>query len=163
MSFGLLILAGILPWVFLADHAFGKDDDEDQADLSTDVTDPTEPIYPTDETDPTDVTDVTLAINGTSGEDSLFGTQDDDRLNGLGGDDALLGSWGHDSLEGGAGNDTLDGGTGTQTSSQISTWKVMGTLPVERNRKSVPKGTFWPASVISGSSTLAPEMKCRFS
>ena len=33
-------------------------------------------------------------------------------------------------------------------SSQISTWKVTGTVPVERNSMSVPNGTCWPASVI---------------
>ena len=42
----------------------------------------------------------------------------------------------------------LDGGTGTQMSSQISTWKVIGTEPVERNSRSVPNGAVWPASSI---------------
>ncbi len=57
----------------------------------------------------------------------------------------------------------LDGGTGTQMSSQISTWKVKATEPVERNSWSVPNGTAWPASSISCSTTLAPETKWRFS
>ena len=57
----------------------------------------------------------------------------------------------------------LDGGTGTQMSSQISTWKVTGTVPVERNSRSVPNGTSWPASLILLSMTLAPETKWRFS
>jgi len=57
----------------------------------------------------------------------------------------------------------LDGGTGTQMSSQISTWKVSGTEPVERNSRSVPNGTVWPANTISCSMTLAPDTKWRFS
>ncbi len=56
-----------------------------------------------------------------------------------------------------------DGGIGIQMSSQISTWKVNGTEPIERNSKSVPNGAFCPASEISCSITLAPETKWRFS
>ena len=57
----------------------------------------------------------------------------------------------------------LDGGTGTQMSSQISTWKVMGTLPVERNSMSVPNGASWPPILIVCSTMLAPDTKWRFS
>ena len=57
----------------------------------------------------------------------------------------------------------LEGGTGTQMSSQISTWKVKGTVPLERNNMSVPNGTSWPASRMLLSMTLAPETKWRFS
>ena len=48
-------------------------------------------------------------------------------------------------------------------SSQISTWKVTGTVPVERNSMSVPNDTGWPASLIVLSMTLAPDTKWRFS
>ncbi len=53
----------------------------------------------------------------------------------------------------------LEGGTGTQMSSQISTWKINGTVPVERNSMSVPNGTSWPASLTRLSTVLAPETK----
>ena len=57
----------------------------------------------------------------------------------------------------------LDGGTGIQMSSQISTWKVTGTEPAERNSRSVPNGASCPASSISFVIVLAPDTKCRFS
>src|SRR5262249_61629579 len=57
----------------------------------------------------------------------------------------------------------LEGGTGTQMSSQISTWKVSGTPPVERNSMSVPNGTSWPPSLMESSTVLEPETKWRFS
>ncbi|MGZ5050851.1 MAG: putative Ig domain-containing protein [Methylobacter sp.] len=53
-----------------------------------------------------------LALNGTSGADSLIGGYGNDTLNGLAGNDTLIGSAGNDVLDGGAGNDSLKGGVG---------------------------------------------------
>jgi len=55
----------------------------------------------------------------------------------------------------------VDGGSGTQMSSQISTWKVNGTDPVERNSRSTPNGTSLPATTTCRPRTPAPGVKCR--
>jgi Ca2+-binding RTX toxin-like protein len=59
-----------------------------------------------------------LAINGTSGDETLVGTVGNDTINGLGGNDTIFGYAGADWLDGGAGNDDLaaggnDGGADT--------------------------------------------------
>ena len=55
----------------------------------------------------------------------------------------------------------VEGGSGTQISSQISTWKVNGTEPVERKRRSAPKGASWPATVSVPPRSPTPGAKCR--
>ena len=55
----------------------------------------------------------------------------------------------------------VDGGSGTQISSQISTWKVNGTEPFERKRRSAPKGASWPATVSVPPRSPTPGAKCR--
>jgi len=55
----------------------------------------------------------------------------------------------------------LEGGIGVQRSSQISTWKVSATEPVEANRRSTPNGALWPAISIRVLRMPAPEVKCR--
>ena len=56
-----------------------------------------------------------MAINGTTGDDTLNGTALNDIINGLGGLDILNGGAGNDTLDGGADNDTLNGGLGNNT------------------------------------------------
>lgn len=125
MTFGLLILAGLLPWVFLADYAFGSDDDDDRQD-HTDHTDPTDPTDETDWTDPTDETDLTdptdatepindtdgITLHGSAGNDTLLGGEGRDWLLGFDGNDLIDGDAGDDELWGGEGEDTLYGGEG---------------------------------------------------
>ena len=53
-----------------------------------------------------------MAIQGTSGNDSLLGTQANDQIYGYGGADTLRGGAGYDTLIGGAGDDSLVGGSG---------------------------------------------------
>src|SRR4051794_22720028 len=53
-----------------------------------------------------------MAINGTSGNDTLFGTTGNDTIYGLAGNDVLYGKAGNDVLDGGTGNDALYGGSG---------------------------------------------------
>ena len=47
-----------------------------------------------------------MAINGTSGNDTLVGTSAAEEINGLSGDDLVTGNGGNDTLDGGAGADT---------------------------------------------------------
>jgi len=56
-----------------------------------------------------------LAVNGTSGADTLNGTNSADVLAGLGGNDTIFGHAGNDVLIGGIGNDTLSGDGGDDT------------------------------------------------
>jgi Ca2+-binding RTX toxin-like protein len=62
-----------------------------------------------------------LALQGTSGNDSLTGTNGADRLFGYGGNDTLHAGKGDDVLNGGAGNDLLDGGDDNDTASYAGT------------------------------------------
>ena len=54
-----------------------------------------------------------MAINGTSGNDSLVGTD---------GNDSISGATGNDTIVGGAGNDTIDGGAGVNTLILSGAW-----------------------------------------
>jgi serralysin len=56
-----------------------------------------------------------MAINGTTGNDTLTGTKGDDTIYGLAGNDSITGDDGNDYLDGGSGNDTVDGGVGNDT------------------------------------------------
>ncbi len=53
-----------------------------------------------------------MAINGTTGDDTLNGTAGSDAMYGLAGDDSILAGSGNDILDGGTGNDTMVGGVG---------------------------------------------------
>jgi Ca2+-binding RTX toxin-like protein len=55
---------------------------------------------------------MTVAIDGTSGDDTIFGTSGNDTINGLEGNDTLFGDSGDDILNGGPGNDMLGGEAG---------------------------------------------------
>jgi len=56
-----------------------------------------------------------MAINGTTGNDTLTGTKGADTIYGLAGNDSIIGDDGNDYLDGGSGNDTVDGGVGNDT------------------------------------------------
>jgi len=56
-----------------------------------------------------------MAINGTTGNDTINGTTGADTVYGLAGNDSVTGDDGSDYLDGGEGNDTISGGIGADT------------------------------------------------